>query len=113
MKDAGLLCLEVEKLPLRFPEQHYSSYHVTLEKGEHDYDYYLSPTIWPEGAFIKRWYLPRRPVNKPLIETTAEVIQTTTEKSSYASARCISGESDNENDKQLYAQVCHVELSRP
>jgi len=60
IKEAGLTFLEIERLEPKFSKQDYSSYHVTLDKGEHEYEYFLLPSIWPSGVFVKRWFLPKR-----------------------------------------------------
>lgn len=51
----------IELLPIRFDEQTYQSFHITVEKGDREYDEFLSPNLWPKGALVKRWFLPRRP----------------------------------------------------
>lgn len=56
---------DIEKLPERFDGQTYASFHLTLLKGDHDYDDFLNPDIWPEGALIKRWFFPRKWVTPP------------------------------------------------
>ncbi|CAL8111044.1 unnamed protein product [Orchesella dallaii] len=46
---------DIEKLPLKFASQDYSSFHLTLLKGEREYDDFYKPELWPKGSFFKRW----------------------------------------------------------
>jgi len=59
LRSVNIEWTDIEKLPEKFAGQDYSSFHLTLLKGERDYDDFLDPNLWPEGSFYKRWFTPR------------------------------------------------------
>jgi len=59
-EEVGIICEEIVKLPQRFNDQNYQSFYLTLQK-DRDYDDFLAADLWPDGALVKRWFLPRNP----------------------------------------------------
>jgi len=59
VKEIGFKLVSLEALKPRFQNQEHVTYHVTLEKGDIDYQDFLDPKAWPAGAIVKRWFLPR------------------------------------------------------
>jgi len=48
----------------------YIAAHLTMEKGDREFNDYIDPEIWPKRALVKRWYLPRQ--NKRAYNMTHE-----------------------------------------
>jgi len=57
--------IDLELLPSRSADQDYSSFHDTFEKGDNDFNDFLSPNLWPNDILVIRWYLPRMPKPTP------------------------------------------------
>jgi len=59
-KEVVIICEEIVKLPQRFNDQNYQSFHLSLQK-DCDYADFLATDLWPTGTLVKRWFFSRNP----------------------------------------------------
>jgi len=59
IQEKGMNLLSLELIKSKYGSQDYISLHITLDKDDKPFEFFIDPDLWQRGSLIKRWYLPR------------------------------------------------------